>query len=119
MMQVPRPTDADRERFQALVPDEPDVAARPMFGNVAAFVNGNMFMGLFGSTLGVKLDSAGLAEVRAAGGGHYGPPDRAMNGWVSVPDSASDDQVAAWVEAALAYVRTLPVKAAKQPRSRI
>ena len=42
-----------------------------------------------------------------------------MNGWVSVPDSASADQVGAWVDAALAYVRTLPVKAAKQPRSRI
>jgi hypothetical protein len=118
-MQVPRPTDADREWFQALVPDEPGVQVRPMFGNVAAFVNGNMFMGLFGSTLGVKLDPTGLAEVRAAGGGHYGPPERAMNGWVSVPDAASADQVAQWVDAALAYVRTLPAKAAKQPRSHI
>ena len=118
-MQVPRPSDADRERFQALVPEDPNVQTRPMFGNVAAFVNGNMFMGLFGSTLGLKLDPAGLDDVRAAGGGHYGPPERAMKGWVSVPDSASPDQVAGWVDAALAYVRTLPVKPAKQPRSRI
>ena len=117
-MQVPRPTDADRERFRALVPDEPDVEVRPMFGNVAALVNGNMFMGLFGSALGLKLDPAGLDDVRAAGGGHYGPPERAMKGWVSVPDSAKEDQVAGWVEAALVYVRTLSVKAAKQPRSR-
>jgi TfoX/Sxy family transcriptional regulator of competence genes len=117
-MQVPRPTDQDRERFGEMVPDEPDVQVRPMFGNVAGFVNGNMFMGLFGSTLGVKLDSAGLDEVRAAGGGPFGPPDRAMNGWVSVPESASQGQVAGWVAAALAYGRTLPVKPAKQPRSR-
>ena len=26
-----------------------------MFGNLGAFVNGNMFMGLFGSQVGVKL----------------------------------------------------------------
>jgi len=26
-----------------------------MFGNLGAFVNGNMFMGLFGADVGVKL----------------------------------------------------------------
>ncbi|MDH5521669.1 MAG: TfoX/Sxy family protein, partial [Acidimicrobiia bacterium] len=49
-MQVPKPTDADRERFRSLVPEDPRVEVKPMFGNLGAFVNGNMFMGLFGSS---------------------------------------------------------------------
>ena len=45
-----------------------------MFGNLGAFVNGNMFMGLFGSDIGVKLlpaDAAALLEVDGAG--PFGP----------------------------------------------
>ena len=52
-MRLPQPTEEDRDRFRALVPDDPRVAIRPMFGQLAAFVNGNMFFGLFGSDLGV------------------------------------------------------------------
>ena len=103
------------------VPDEPGVQVRPMFGNVAAFREREHVHGA------VRVRSLGVESLTRPvstrfvlrAGGHYGPPERAMNGWVSVPDSASADQVGAWVDAALAYVRTLPVKAAKQPRSRI
>ena len=34
----------------------PGVEVKPMFGQLGAFVNGNMFAGLFGSSIGVKLD---------------------------------------------------------------
>jgi hypothetical protein len=64
-MQMPKPTEADRERFRALVPDDPRVEVKPMFGQLAAFVNGNMFFGLFGSDLGVKVSPEKLAELRA------------------------------------------------------
>ena len=59
---MPKPTDADLERFRALVPDGAGVEVKPMFGHLGAFVNGNMFMGLFGSDVGLKL-----AETRAGG----------------------------------------------------
>ena len=39
-MQIPKPTDADKERFRSLVPDDPRVEVKPMFGNLGAFVNG-------------------------------------------------------------------------------
>src|SRR5207342_2946046 len=55
LMKIPKPTEADRERFTGLVPRAPDVEIKPMFGNLGAFVNGNMFMGLFGSDVGIKL----------------------------------------------------------------
>jgi hypothetical protein len=40
-MKVPKPTDADRERFRSFVPDRADVEIKPMFGNLGAFVNRN------------------------------------------------------------------------------
>mgnify|MGYP000964012423 CR=1 FL=1 len=50
-------TDEDKARFLALVPDRPDVVVKPMFGNLGAYVNGNMFMGSFGADVGVKLSA--------------------------------------------------------------
>ena len=54
-MEIPRPSDDDKAVFNALVPDRPDVVVKPMFGNLGAYVNGNMFMGLFGASIGIKL----------------------------------------------------------------
>ena len=50
-MEIPKPTEADVEFFRSTVPAEPGVEVRPMFGNLGAFVNGNMFSGLFGSAV--------------------------------------------------------------------
>ena len=114
-MQVPRPTDADKERFRALVPSEANVEVKPMFGNLGAFVNGNMFMGLFGSDIGLKLSPDDQQLVRAAGGGDYGPAERPMGGFVSLPASAQPEQLNEWIAAALGYVgRMTP----KQPKAR-
>ena len=77
-MKIPKPTAADKARFESLVPDDPHVAIKPMFGNLGAFVDGNMFMGLFGTDIGVKLDPAGQADLSSAGGGPFGPAERPM-----------------------------------------
>ena len=74
-MKMPKPTDADRDRFTALVPDAPGVEVKPMFGNLGAFVNGNMFMGLFGADIGLKLPEADRTRLLAEpGAGPFGPP---------------------------------------------
>lgn len=115
-VKIPKPTEADRARFTALIPDAPGVEIKPMFGNLGAFVNGNMFAGLFGLQIGVKLDPAKLAELRNAGGGPFGPAERPMGGYVTLPEGVVDAQGQAWVEAALAHVGSLPPKAAEQRR---
>jgi hypothetical protein len=51
-MKIPKPSDDDRARFRSLVPEDTGVEVKPMFGNLGAFVNGNMFMGLFGPEVG-------------------------------------------------------------------
>jgi hypothetical protein len=114
-MQVPKPTDADKERFRSLVPDAPGVEVKPMFGNLGGFVNGNMFMGLFGPDIGVKLAPADVEELLAVdGAGPFGPPERPMAGWVTLasrqlgtPDGTQ------WIARALAHVRALPPKKSK------
>ncbi len=115
-MQIPKPTEADKARFRTTVPDEPDVEVKPMFGNLGAFVNGNMFMGLFGADIGVKLapeDAATLAAVDGAG--PFGPPERPMGGYTSLPPALIDtpDGVR-WALLALEFTRTKPPKAPKR-----
>ena len=47
-MEMPKASDADKEHFRSVLPDHPDLVVKPMFGNLGAFVHGNMFAGLFG-----------------------------------------------------------------------
>lgn len=111
-MQMPKATDADKERFRSLVPDRPGVEVKPMFGNLGAFVNGNMFAGLFGSTIGVKLAAPDLADLQAAGGGPFGPAERPMGGYLALPEELAGRPEAAepWLERALDHASTLPPK---------
>ena len=111
---MPKPTDEDRERFRSLVPDGPDVEVKPMFGNLGAFVNGNMFMGLFGSAVGLKLAEDERAELLAKpGAGPFGPAGRPMGGYVTVPADWTADDVRPWAESALAHAAALPPKKPK------
>ena len=61
---MPRPSPAALAAFQALVPEAAGVTTRPMFGNQAAFLNGNMFAGLFGDALFVRLDAEEVPNGR-------------------------------------------------------
>lgn len=115
-MKMPKPTDADRERFASVVPDDPTVEVKPMFGNLGAFVNGNMFMGLFGSDVGVKLPGEDLANLLSQpGAGPFGPAERPMGGYATLPAALSAADAREWTTRALDYVGTLPAKAAKKP----
>ena len=118
-MQIPKPGEDDKAFFRSLVPQQPDVEIKPMFGNLGAFVHGNMFAGLFGSAVGVRLDDAASQELAAIeGAGPFGPAERPMGGYLSLPPDwrADPDLASAWVERALAHVSTLPPKI-KKPRT--
>jgi TfoX/Sxy family transcriptional regulator of competence genes len=98
------------------VPDDTRVEVKPMFANLGAFVNGNMFMGLFGPDIGVKLPAPELDELMSAGGGPFGPSERPMSGYVTLPADLAPQRAHEVVDAALAYVATMPPKAAKKPK---
>lgn len=119
-MQIPKASEADKEYFRALIADDERVEIKPMFGNLGAFVNGNMFAGLFGTTVGVRLDDSGLAELaQVAGTGPFGPADRPMGGYLGLPDAWRDRpaQGRTWTARALAFAATLPAKAPKAKKS--
>ena len=114
-MKMPKPTDADRARFEALVPDAPGVEVKPMFGNLGAFVNGNMFMGLLGSEVGVRLPEAERAKLLAEpGAGPFGPADRPMGAYAALPADWSARKAKRWIDVALADAAALPPKVKKK-----
>lgn len=51
-MHIPKPSEAEMAWFRSLVPEAPGVDVKAMFGNLGAFVNGNMFAGTFGPIVG-------------------------------------------------------------------
>jgi hypothetical protein len=113
-MEIPKPSEGDKAYFRSLLPEEAEV--KPMFGNLGAFVNGNMYAGLFGPAVGVKLAGSDAGELAAIeGSGPFGPAERPMGGYLSLPPGLDRDQAAAWVKKARAYVSTLPPKV-KKPR---
>ena len=115
-MEIPKPTEADKEFFRSVLPTDPEIEVKPMFGNLGAFVHGNMFAGLFGPAIGVRLTDSDHAELAAIdGSGRFGPAERPMGGYLSLPLAWRDspDLVADWVNRALAYVATMPPKKAK------
>ena len=112
-MKIPKPTDDDKRRFHDLAPDAAGVEVKPMFGNLGAFVNGNMFMGLFGADVGLRLAPDDATSLRAVeGAGPFGPAERPMGGWVTLPPSlAATDQGDVWIRRAL----DPPVPRVRQP----
>ena len=115
-MQIPKPSEDDKQFFLALIPDDTEVEVKPMFGNLGAFVHGNMFAGLFGPAVGVRLDDAARVELEGIdGSGPFGPAERPMGGYTSLPGAwrATPEVAAQWVERALAHVSAMPPKVKK------
>ena len=119
-MEMPKASDADKEHFRSVLPHHPDVVIK--LGNLGAFVNGNMFAGLFGPTIGVKLSAADKETLESTERTvPFGPAERPMGGYTGLPEvwnGEGDGDAArarAWVEKAFEHVAALP---AKEPKAR-
>jgi TfoX/Sxy family transcriptional regulator of competence genes len=117
-MKIPRPGVEDKAYFLSVLPKDPLVHVRPMFGNDAAFVNGNLFTGLFGKDLFVRLSEEDQAELlRERGASRFSPMEgRPMRGYIVVPRAWRADQAkaSAWVARSLAWSSGLPAKKARK-----
>jgi TfoX/Sxy family transcriptional regulator of competence genes len=97
-----------------LLASVPDATERPMFGQPAAFLSGNLFFGVYGGSVFVRLgEKDGADAARELRTSLFEPmPGRPMRGYVVLPRSVLEDQAAAvrWVRKAAQFVRTLPPK---------
>jgi TfoX/Sxy family transcriptional regulator of competence genes len=91
-----------------------------MFGNLAAFVNGNMFCGLFGDGLFVRLpEDERAALLLEPGAGMLEPmAGRPLREYVVLPRAwqAQPELLREWLRRGLTWTASLPVRAPKRGR---
>lgn len=95
----------------------PGVTPRKMFGCPCAFVNDNMFAGVFNESVFLRLSPDDLAKFAKTGAQHFEPvPGRPMREYAVVPPAIlkSKTRFNAWLEKSYAYAATLPPKARKK-----
>jgi TfoX/Sxy family transcriptional regulator of competence genes len=108
------------ELFTESLPADPAVQPRKMFGYPAAFVNGNMFAGLFQDAMFARLppELRGALE-RDFGARPFEPmAGRPMRDYLALPDEVLADEaaVARTLAAAFAFAAALPPKV-KTPKT--
>jgi TfoX-like protein len=122
MPKMPKANPAAVERFESLVPPGPEVTVKLVFGQPAAFVGGNMFMGVFGEQVFVRLSEDGLASVsKIPGVRPFEPmPGRPMREYAVLPAPllSRPGAAAPWVRKSMEYAMSLPPKAsgARKPK---
>jgi TfoX/Sxy family transcriptional regulator of competence genes len=100
--------DATRAELRLLLAadDDGSVELRPMFGTLAALVDGHVFAVALADVIGVKLDPASLEEL---GGLEGSEPltmgTRTMRAYRSLPASLTAEERTAWLARARDHVR--------------
>ncbi|HEX2889959.1 TfoX/Sxy family protein [Vineibacter terrae] len=107
--------------FDSVVPRDPRVVRRPMFGYPAAFANGKLFASLFEDSVVLKLSPEDRGQLQAAhGASAFEPmPGRRMREYIVLPEALLSDRVALdrWLSRALDYVLSQSGATKKAPRS--
>jgi hypothetical protein len=104
--------------FHAALPRDPRVQTQPLFGGVAAKVNGHFFAGLFGRSTILLLPEPLRAEALALEGATMFDPmgdGRARSEKVMLPEAMMDDadELRAWIDRAFRAATALPPKQPK------
>lgn len=113
-MAMPKPEPKALKAFQAIVGAAPGATVRPMFGNFGAFANGQMFAGVFGGAVFVRLAEADRAEALKLPGAKLFEPmkGRPMREYVVLPPPvlSAPKKAKAWVAKAVDFVEAMPAK---------
>src|SRR6266478_5726091 len=113
-----KPSEDAKAAFSRVVPDEPAITIKPMFGQLSAFVNGNMFCGIYGEEFIVRLPAEEIEKVKKKGGRDFEPvAGHKMGGYVVVPGDWRAKPPAAVIKRALEVTRKMPAKTAKKKAS--
>jgi TfoX/Sxy family transcriptional regulator of competence genes len=101
------------QRVRERLAERTDVTERNMFGGLAFLIGGNMAVGINGSDLMVRVGKEGydaaLAQPHTREMDFTGRPLTTMV-YVDPAGTASDQALGAWVDRAVTFADTLPVK---------
>ena len=116
-----KPSAAAKAAFELALPADPRAQAGQMFGMPCAFVNGNLFLGVFADGLTLRLPPDRLAALQQQEGvGAFEPMEgRPWKNYIFVSASrwGESAELAGWAREALAHTATLPPKVGK-PRKK-
>ena len=117
-LKIPRPDEGSKEFFKSILPDDPRVTVRLVFGNDAAFVNRNMFVGLWGNDLFLRLSDEDRKELlKSEGATNFEPmKGKPMKGYILIPRTwkTQPQTLRRWVARSLEWASELPAKKSKR-----
>ncbi len=104
--------------FRAALPKDPRIETLPMFGGLAAKVNGNIFAGLFGRSTMIWLPEDERAEALALEGAEYFDPmgdGKRRSDKVMLPEAMMEEpqELRQWLARSFRAAAKLPPKAKK------
>ena len=103
------------DRVREILAARSELSERRMFGGIAFMLDGNMCCGVIGEDLMVRIGDDGeaaLAEPHTRPMDFTGKPMKTTI-YVDHEGTASDENLARWIEAGADYAASLPPKAAK------
>lgn len=98
--------------FETALPDDPRVELKQMFGSPCAFVNRQMFLGMFEDTLVVRVGARRVAALEAQPGMRVFTPSegKVWTDTLQVDPAVDAPVLAALAAQALEYAAALPRK---------
>lgn len=105
---MPKQTDEASARFRDLAGEGSGVEVKPMFGTLAALVDGHVFAVALGDVVGVKLPPDALAELGAVPGSEVlTMGGRRMKAYRSLPAGMPSAERRVWLARARDHVASL------------
>jgi TfoX/Sxy family transcriptional regulator of competence genes len=106
------------DRVRAALAERTDFDEKQMFGGLAFMVNTHMACGMMRDGLMVRVGKEGYDAALSRGAQPLQMGERTMGGMVLVPspDLAAEEQLASWVDHAIAFARADPPKPPKKPK---
>ncbi len=100
-------------RCQDILPENPAISQKKMFGGLACLLNGNMAFGIHKDHLMVRVGlDAYDASMELPETLPFDLTGRSMKGWILVSPAGleEDDQLKGWVASGLRFAESLPAK---------
>jgi len=104
-------------QFAEMIARYPEAEPRQMFGYPSAFINGQMFICIFGDSIMLRLSEADRAQfLKMPNTKLFEPmPGRPMKEYVQIPSDmlGNKKELGKWIAKSMAYAQSLPPKVKK------